>query len=196
MGNKVKRIFVGTNQVYPVYRYSYDFRGKTKAQAQSDWWTLGSWTSINANGIGGSQFTANIVNIPFSVTDSNKIVLTWGLYDANTGDKSLWLIWNSWTGSNTLMYLWSSWDGRWTAQINWTEVQWLTWKSSPSWQSEAVFTLNFGNLTWEFVYYGTTMSWTMTQADADNMRNNFYGIRFFIQYSTARIQYVKLDSYE
>ena len=196
MWNKIQRIYVGENQVYPVAKYSYDFRGKTKTQAQSDGWTIGSWSSIDANWLGSTQWSANIINFPFSITNSRKLVFTCWFYNSNNSNKSVWFLWNSGTSSNTLMYLWSSWDGRWTAQINWTEVQWLTSKSSPSWQSEGVLTLDFVNLTWKFVYYWTTMNWTFTQTAADNMRTNLYAIRLFVQYSDGKIQYVKLDSYD
>ena len=58
MWNKVKRIFVGTNQVYPVYRYSYDFRNKTKSQITSDGWTFPNSSTTNT----GSNWISSNIN--------------------------------------------------------------------------------------------------------------------------------------
>ena len=86
MWYKVNKIRVGTQQVRPVWKFSYDFRNKSVSQIQSDWWVTRDWSySTGSSWI----YTSRDVVIWFPVDCSNatKITITW---TANSARASYW----------------------------------------------------------------------------------------------------------
>lgn len=181
MWNKIKRIFVGTNQVYPVYRYSYDFRGKSISQITADgrsysaWATPSFWTYWvygssavrlsydissyipNAKKI-KLDFTTKTSNsswawfrIAKTVTSSVRDGLTWPWYN-NTSETYM----NIYDSSNSFSWI-TSWTYQFTSII---DLEAKTWRLSITWKSD--------------------VSWTMTDSQVSDILNNTTKIFLFI----------------
>lgn len=92
MWNKIQRIYIGANKVRPTqsdFEFNYDFRNKTWAEVENDWWVLAqwtSWTTINSNGIVCPtrwQWDSNRVWINRSINNvwnAKKVTLTKQVY--------------------------------------------------------------------------------------------------------------------
>ena len=201
MWYKLKRILiypdgVTEKQVRPkVYEYSYDFRNKSSTILTNDWWTVGANTTIDSNGITSSSYSSTTHEIWHSITNAKKLTLTCWLYNANGTNSGYWLrATKSSVGTHYISnYIGGYNEWRFVIQLDWAETQVLTQQTFPSWQSEWTYTLDFENLTYKVVYNWVTTNWTMTQTQADNVRNNNTAIRLASQYWTWRIQYVKIE---
>lgn len=192
-------VYIGTSgelknaYIGEVYEYSYDFRGKSSTNLTNDGWSVGANTTIDSNGITSSSYSSTTHEIWHSITNAKRLTLTCWLYDANAMNCSYWLratkssVWTHRVSSYLEWY--NSWQSN--IAIDGTNVQLFSF-TEPSWQSEWVLTLDFENLTYKWEYAGVIKSWTMTQTQADNVRNNNTAIRLAAQYWTWRIQYVKI----
>lgn len=192
MWNKIQRVYIWQDIVYWTLEYTYDFRNKTRAQVEADWWTVGSGYTFDANWMGNSnQWTAVYASLPLHFTNAKKITYTAWLYNANSMNCSLWTLVS--TGySTSLIYSWRTADGRVTIQLDGTEIVKLTWISNPSGQTSWTYTLDLKNKLWDFVYNTITRSWSMTQTNVENIRNGTIGAGLFAEYWTWRIQYIKM----
>ena len=191
MWNKIQRIYIGENQVYPVYRYSYDFRGKTTSQATADGRTLGSGVSIDANWLYASTWSNTLKTITGKSTNAKKITLICGLYNADTSniDYSIWQA-TSWTVNSTWIYL----GGQESTEVMTRRLLWTNTTYSfsiPSWAIEWTFILDLENLTWNTKIGTDVRSGSITQAYANSLKANSNYLRIAYQYWSWRVQYVK-----
>ena len=185
--SSLKNAYIGE-----VYEYSYDFRNKSSTILTNDWWTVGANTTIDSNGIISSSYSSTTHLIWKSIANAKKMVLTCWLYNAINMNSSYWL-WATTSSVGThyiSFYEGASSSDNSSLALDWAAVQQFL-QQEPSWQSEWTYTLDFENLTYNFEYAGVTKSWTMTQTQADNIRNNNTALRIATQW-TWRIQYIKI----
>lgn len=172
------------------YTYNYDFRNKSSTTLTNDGWTVASWLTFDSNWVTSSSWGNTTIPIWIDITNAKKIILTAWLYNANSTNV-VFALWN--TSSTYANKTWAYTDGYTSGNssidVNWTTVQSFT-MAEPSWQSERTYTLDFENLTYNWEYNWTTKSWTMTQTQADGIRNNNTVLRFAIQYTWGKLQYI------
>jgi hypothetical protein len=194
MWYKVNKRLIGTKQVRPSkYEYSYDFRNKSTTILTNDGWTVGANTTIDSNGIASSSYSSTTHLIWKSIVNIKRMTLTAWLYNANTMNSSYGL-WSTTSAVGThYVSFYCNWTNSWNNELalDWTRVQQFE-QTEPSWQSEWTWIFDFENLTYNFTYSWVTKSWTMTQTQADNIRNNNTALRIASQYWTGRIQYIKI----
>lgn len=186
--HELKNAYIGE-----VYEYSYDFRNKSSTILTNDWWTVGSWTTIDSNGITSSGYSSTTHLIWHSITNAKKLIMTCWLYNADTMNCSynLWATKSS-AGTHYAGFYAEGYSSDFSAiTLDGANVQTFTRK--PSWKSEWTYTIDFENLTYNLVYTWITKNWTMTQTQANNVRNNNTAIRVAGKYWTWRIQYVKIE---
>ena len=183
MWNKVKRIFVGTNQVYPVYRYSYDFRNKTKSQITSDGWTFPNSSTTNT----GSNWISSNINdwsrvhrsVP-NISNARKITITDQFQWSGNSDNFFWH--NLWMGT-TLSSSWSISDGTLMYVNNEGRLS-LDIAGNPSIEYSATVGIWTYNKTIELDLvnktYSCTLSWigtytgSLTDSDVAQVKTNIY----------------------
>ena len=173
-----------------VYEYSYDFRGKSSTILTNDGWTVGSWYTFDANWIGSSNWSPVTKAIPFSLENARKITFTCWLYNTNTGLSSVG-IQNTASSNTNSCYIYTDYD-RPALSEYWINGVKTSFAYTPlSWQSSRIYTIDLENLTFNIVCWTFTKNWTITQADANWIRNNKY-FNIIIRYWTCRIQYINL----
>ena len=118
MWNKIQRIYVGTNQVYPVWRYSYDFRNKTVSQIISDGWVTWAWTPA-INSIWYASANSNIARSSKTLTNS--------LADAKKITLDLILVWGS-AGATAVRLF-----GNWRTYATWIYIDTSTTQLQVAW---------------------------------------------------------------
>lgn len=145
-------VYLWTNDFPPFPNsYSYDFRNKTWAECQADWWELLSWTapSVWADGIYYNAWQSSDWIQGFDLSTANKVTLSiyfkapsWfdGLgytishYPWNTGGSGTWIGYN-----NT------------EAQINWSTV--ATQSKTPSTWNTLNIVYDLVNKTYAYSNY-------------------------------------------
>ncbi len=179
MGNKVKRIFVGTNQVYPVWRYSYDFRNKSTSQITTDGWSYSAWDtpSFSSYGVRGNSVR---ITKDLSLTNAKRMTLSGYGTLANTAFAVY--AWKTVTSSLREGLSWpylSAGSNLWRLAIYDDSTHSFSGISAWSYNFEWVF--DFENKTWELsVTWKTTQSWTLTDTEVSNIRNNVTKLFVFV----------------
>ena len=196
MWYKVKRILVGTQQVRPVWKYSYDFRNKTVSQIQSDWWVTRMWSySAGSSWI----YTNRDAIIWFAVDCSNakKIIMTW---TANSARASYWWV-SIWLMTTVTTQTSDAGFGLYgtannpasavTVYCNWSRVNWNDiWVIRP-WPHTVTMTLDLVNKT--FVWNVPNI-WTSTQSLNDTQISAIKNMKWFcIYFSTWNTTTVTLS---
>ena len=172
MWNKIKKIYVGTQQVRPkdVFEYSYDFRNKTISQIISDWWTTAQWTpTITSNWYSSSNSSRSRSNFTLpSLSNAKKITLKTTIVFNNS--TSAWKAVRLFTSSrtNATGYLVSAY---WDMQV---QIGWDSTILSPTWSAWTYNTtaiLDLQNATYTFsVTWFSDNTWTITSTQISNIR--------------------------
>ena len=191
---KIKRIYVWTTKVRPVWKYSYDFRNKSTSQITNDWWTYSAWTTpyFESNWVYGDivrlayDISSHISNAKkITIQFSAWIVSSWWawvrLAKTVTSSSRVWLTWPWYnTNSETYMQIYDtnnsySWLSNWTYTFNWViDLAAKTWSLSITWK--------------------TTQTWTLTDTQVSNILNNTTKLFVFTTYnsSSAAVSDLKL----
>ena len=101
-----------------------DFRNKTQAQVEADWWTVD--LPFNTDSVGWYAAPPWALNRPIDMTDAKKLTITAELYVDSSSNKAInfWLTW--WSPINYI-YAFVNWStyNKWVAiHINWTQTPW------------------------------------------------------------------------
>ena len=103
MWYKVNKRYVGTQKIRPVWKYSYDFRGKSTAQIQADGWQIVTgtpsfwtywmyWSLVRLKkDISQYMATAKKITLKYSCTISSSSSIHWGLWKTVTSSTREWL---------------------------------------------------------------------------------------------------------
>ena len=119
MWYKLKRIMMRPNgvekQVRPSrFEYSYDFRNKTVAQAEADWWVMNGNNYFDSNG----YYCANqnySMSKSFDFSKASKITITSNMYIYG------------WSWTNWCYISLSSWDKYAEGAARWENNNWYRW---------------------------------------------------------------------
>lgn len=148
MWYKVKRIMVWDKQVRPSWwKYSYDFRNRTQAQVEADWWTV--YTPYNSDADGWYCSPPGALERAITdLTNAKKITInTEAKLATGSSIGSIW--WAFTNGGSTAIYQFVSWNtsGNKGTEIynNWAWESW-TW-TSVSWWANSTLEVNL--LTYE-----------------------------------------------
>ena len=138
MWNKIKKIYVWSQQVRPayLYKYEYNFIGKTISQIANDWWQGTSWWTNTSDGIYRNSWN-NPLYISLSwlgtaLSNAKKVTMNVGAYVTKwTWARDLTCrVWDQWQ-TNLYFWLyfwWGSWDNiaipwnSFTYTYNWATV--------------------------------------------------------------------------
>ncbi len=183
MWNKIQRIYIGSQKVRPNhYKYSYDFRGKTIAQVNSDLWTtFTSAYSIDANWLKATSWDAVYFQLPWSdYSTANKITM---MVDGYIG--SSWIndvsfraaLYQNGSGSNHTWNYITPWSWNWLF-IWGTKQAYTNTISNYNFSLKSVFNLQTKVASIEYTL-GSSFSntYTITDAQVTNIRwLNYYWI--------------------
>ena len=198
--HELKNAYIGE-----VYEYSYDFRNKSIATCQSDWWSFSSTSTvtINSDWLNWGTPPTNVYCTPSWLTtalsSANKVTMEMMLYK---GSKS----WNDWT--NAVFYLsWpssmsSNWTG-WTSGydvnsnyvIGWrvlsTVVYSWNYNSTPNGTYKLTTVIDLANKTINTKYWSiANLSWSLTDAQISTIRTLKY-LRIYVD-TTAVIKTISV----
>ena len=107
--HEVKNIYIGE---YKWYEYSYDFRNKTKAEAESDGWVFDSATYwFSSNGISNTSGGVWYIRYTVDISSYKTLKLSW------TGTVS-----GTYAGISLIWWTTSVWFVNWLYRPNWLWV--------------------------------------------------------------------------
>lgn len=139
--SKVKRVYLGTTLVRPLYKYSYSFMWKTITNLANDGWQATSWWTIDSYWLYRNSWTPMYIQLPFSASTASKITLTstvrikkWSgtldclvaLADSSLGNETWNYVWGLANNWSSMIYAATSttythdytWVTTWTYVIN------------------------------------------------------------------------------
>ena len=165
--------------IWEVYEYSYDFRNKTLAQIQTDWWNMfmnSSYAIFNSNWLNTSNkeysVMAKIENLNNIISQSKKITLSFTGAITNTfwGRLSLYNVATSSSRSGV------SWPfaSNWATSIQ-TSIYWTNYTDTRTVNSIMTVTtvLDFTAKTWNTTATdGYSRSGTLTDTQISNIKSN------------------------
>jgi hypothetical protein len=184
MWYKIKRILVWTQQVRPahIYEYSYDFRGKSKSQLQTDWWTLTSTWNTYFDSTYWIYCTSNTNNVTRSLwtvfSNAKKIVfwLKW-YYSWVSSWNAIWLSWRTYTNSTSTnrcgIWIDKPYDSSAYFYYNLSGTL-FAWPTIWTWWLEYSCEFDLVNKTVSYNVNWTTWTWTMSDSDVTNIKTNNY----------------------
>jgi len=192
----VKEIYVGTTKVRPsYYEYSYDFRSKTLAQIQADWWTSYDKTpSFDADGMySSSTSSSNDVRvkrlIPWWISTAKKITITLNYkWNSTVPWVNFWVNINSDNSSATWVNL--QWTYRWVV-VDGSTIYSINNASSKAWTYSETLVLDLVNKT-----YTVSGHWsytrTLTDAQITNLKAKTWLYVYSYRSNYVRVQDVKI----
>lgn len=191
MWNKIQRIYVGSNLVRPNYEFSYDFRNKTLAQIQADWWTSYDKTpSFDANGMySSSTSSSNDVRvkrlIPWWLSTAKKITITLNYkWNSTVPWVNFWVNINSDNSSATWTNLQGTYRG---VVVDGTTIYSINNASDASWTYSETLVLDLVNKT-----YTVSWHWSYTRSLTDAQITNLKAKTWLYVYS-YRSNYVRVQ---
>jgi hypothetical protein len=200
MWYKVNKRLIWTQQVRPyLYKYEYDFRGKTASQIQSDWWTLLTWSlNVNSNWItwSSSQDCRLAKTIP-SLSNAKKIIISGTIVWQNLS-KTWALIWVWkwtwwWTWHTSYQVYWSSYNGmKANLYYNNTDISWNSVGNATAQTYKPTLTINIENKTilWSVSWFSNS-TLSLTDAQVADIRAYEY-ILCYVSWNRSTISDVSI----
>lgn len=161
-----------------VYQYSYDFRNKSNAQLQTDWWSFSDTTYIRYNSdwiyVNNNKTPHIYRNLWKSLNTATyiKYTMNWKFI----GDKGIWAILSTRVNTDDTTQNWlvnnrnasDTYAGVW-----WFLQNTMTLKQNLSaWNYEQSLKYDFINKTIQLDVNGTTYTGTLTDADIASIKTN------------------------
>ena len=171
-----------------VYEYSYDFRGKTKTQLANDWWVLWSNAACDSNWYYTPDFnTISKFILPFTLSNANKITFSAKYKVIDYAQYSMYVRKENYSHRFGYYLYWHS-VCEVLDSISWSRLN-FTWDNPV-----CNLIIDFNNLTWNLECWSITKNWTITQAQANNMKwNNTIWMKVDqSSWSWGRLQTIKL----
>ena len=177
---KIKKIYVGTNQVRPkYYELSVDFRNNSQANLQSEWWTFSGNNSPSLNfSADGLKVTNNswqsMVWKNFDTSNFNKVHFEWSGYLSNNGGtRDGWIILKMCvpvanpvtdnTHSAQVMISRTTYSSQRGFNLGYNDNRYWTWTTQSAWEYTWYMDIDF--TTWAISWVssdGASLSGTLT----------------------------------
>lgn len=182
---ELKNAYIGE-----VYEYGYDFRNKSVAICQADWWTFTSTSTvtINSDWLNWGTTATNIYCTPSWLTTAlsgaNKVTIEIMFYKgakpstANGTNAVLYLAWpSSYTSNWTWPSAWFDVSGNYIImqRLLWTTLNSWTYNSVPVWTYTHTAVIDFVNKTIKNQYGSiATFNGSLTDAQISTIRTLKY----------------------
>jgi hypothetical protein len=187
-------VYLYTDNPFP-YEFSYNFRNKTLAQIQTDWWTSYDKTpSFDADGMySSSTSSSNDVRvkriIPWWLSTAKKITITLNYkWNSTVPWVNFWVNINSDNSSATWVSL--QWTYRWVV-VDGSTIYSINNASSTAWTYSETLVLDLVNKTYT-VSGHRSYTRTLTDAQIANLKTKTWLYVYSCKSSSVRVQYVKM----
>ena len=157
----------------PIFEYSYDFRNKSVATLQADWYSFTNTGVVSFDSNGMRMSSRNYAGVQLqSLSDAKKITLNYTQIVSNSNhDCSIWLSSNKDTTNLTNF----TWIYTYASGIHcirwWTET---ANNASVSWTYNVNIELDLVNKTSVFKFGSYTYNYTLSDTDISNIRSDLY----------------------
>ena len=157
-----------------VYEYSYDFRNKTLAGVQADWWSFPEWTdwvSFNSNGMYKSAWWYKRAEYPVDISTASKVTLIWHItkwysdIDAwfwfRDIQGSYWLSCAITTGYSETLFRMDNW---------WSNYNFASYWAMAQWSYIITIIIDFVNKTIYFSYWTNSGTYSLSDTQVTTIR--------------------------
>ena len=176
---EVKAVYKWTVKVRPaIQSWSYDFRNKSVATCQTDWWAFPIWTgmSFDSSWMYKNSSGYQLIWHPIdNLSTANEIVITANISCASDKDIAFWLV-RTYTSSSVNSSIFRS-TSYYDTKLRFfnsggTTTTFYSWSTMSTWSKTVVVTLNLWNKTVSFSDGSHSWDYTLTDDQVTDIRNN------------------------